>query len=113
MPANNGGQGDLVGIEINRRRRQAAEVLLKIAVGATHHGMSDQRAVLVMRTQPLGARHKQILRYEWALNQLRRNIVAQARAACAHISPSTAFDGPVAAEPVGTGEVKAAEIRSL
>src|ERR1700733_3581213 len=112
VAADDGRRRNLVIVEIHQRGRGALKVLLKIAVNAANQHVGNQRAVLVVGSQPLRAGGEEVLRHNRPLNPPRLNGI-RAGAAGAVIGASVPFDGPVLAEPIGAHHVQSAEVGAL
>ena len=71
--------------------------------------MGNQRAVLVVRTQPLRAADKEVLAHERPLDA----VGIGRRAAGSQIAAPAALNAPAPGEPVGAGDIEAAQVRAL
>src|ERR1700735_2028268 len=103
MPTNDRRRSNLVIVEIEIRRRVSEQVLLKVSIHPTKHGMRNHRAMLVVRPKPFSAAHKKVLLHERSPDRPTIGAVGVGPgAAGANISPTRRFDSPVPAQPVRT-----------
>jgi hypothetical protein len=95
VAAEDGGRRHLVVIEVDGRGGQAAEIFLEFAVGSADQHMGDERAVLVVRSEPFRTAGEDVLGDEWPFDELGGDVVSKAGAAGAEIAAACAFKTPV------------------